>query len=315
MTANEGARIVCLGEALVDFVCERPVGSLGEANAFVPRQGGSLANIAVAAARFSDRVEMIGGAGDDEWGRWLRDRIASAGVGVERFALQQGCATSHAFVAVDADGEPSFAFYGDPQRPSAQAGDHLESALAGEPGVLVVGSDSLLGADERTVTMHAVALARERSWAVLCDPNLRPDRWDSDAEMVAAIAALIAGADVVKLNEGEALKLSGMASTEAAGEWLLELGPRAAIITRSEHGAIVLTPRAAMPTTVEQVQVVDATGAGDAVCGVVAAGMARWLPLEDVVPAAMKVAAGVVATWGATDGLPSQAEARALLSG
>ena len=93
------ARVVCLGEALVDFVCERPIGSLGEADFFVPRPGGSLANIAVCAARFGAPVELLGGAGDDEWGRWLRERLAAEGVGVERFVLMSGAGTSHAMVS------------------------------------------------------------------------------------------------------------------------------------------------------------------------------------------------------------------------
>ena len=88
---------------------------------------------------------MLGGAGDDEWGRWLRERIADEGVGVERFVLMPGAGTSHAFVSVDADREPSFAFYGDDDRPAAHAGDDLDPALSGDPGVLVVGSDTLLG--------------------------------------------------------------------------------------------------------------------------------------------------------------------------
>src|SRR5690606_32816492 len=98
MTTSEDRttrRVVCLGEALVDLVCEQPVEELGEAPAFVPRQGGSLANIAVCAARFGARVEMLGGAGDDEWGRWLRERIAAEGVDVGRFVLMPDGGTSH----------------------------------------------------------------------------------------------------------------------------------------------------------------------------------------------------------------------------
>ncbi len=310
---SHDARIVCLGEALVDFVCERPVSSLVEADFFVPRQGGSLANIAMAAARFSDRVELIGGVGDDQWGLWLHERITTAGVDTARFDLLRGVQTSHAFVSVDEKGEPAFAFYGDKVRPSAHAGVHLEAAITGDDGVLVVGSDTLLGEDEREVTMRAVALAREQGWAILCDPNLRPDRWNSRAEMVQTISALIAGADVVKLNESEATALSGMISAEAAGEWLMGLGPRAVVVTRGARGAFVQTQRSVMPIEGVPATVVDSTGAGDSVCGVVAAGMARWLPLDHVVTAAMKVAAGVVGVWGATEGLLPVPEARALL--
>lgn len=310
-----GARIVCLGEALVDFVCERPVTTLRAADHFVPRQGGSLANIAVAAARFSDRVEMIGGAGDDEWGRWLRDLIAAEGVSVDRFVLTPGAWTSHAFVSVSADGEPSFAFYGDADRPAAHAGRELDEALSGEPGVLVVGSDTLLGEAEREVTMGAVAMAAERGWQVLCDPNLRPNRWPGAEEMVSVICALVAGASVVKLNESEALRLSGREDVGEAAEWLRALGPRAAVVTRGAAGALVSEAGGVTAVAGAGADVVDSTGAGDSVCGVIAAGMATELPLEDAARVAMLVAAGVVAEWGATPGLPAPSEARRLLAG
>lgn len=299
---------------MVDFVCERPVGSLGQADAFVPRQGGSLANIAVAAARFGACVEMIGGAGGDEWGRWLRERIERHGVGVERFRLPAGVGTSHAFVWVDEDGEPSFAFYGDLERPGAHAAEDLTDALSGSDGVLVVGSDTLLGQIEREVTMRAVALARERGWHVLCDPNLRPDRWDSGDEMVRVITDLVKASTVVKLNDEEARELSGCFDPVAAGEWLRGLGPDAVVITRGADGALIVTAEGTEEVPGVTAELVDATGAGDCVAGVVAAGLVADLGLITVVGAAMAAAAGVVSAWGATEGLPDAESACALLS-
>ena len=175
----------------------------------MPRPGGSLPNIAVGAARYGAPVEMLGGAGDDEWGRWLRERLAAEGVGIDRFVLMPGAGTSHAFVSVDAHREPTFAFYGDDERPAAHATGDLDPALAGEPGVLVVGSDTLLGVAERDVTMRAAELGRERGWQVMCDPNVRPRRWVDADEMVQVIRALVAAATVVKLNESEVLALTG----------------------------------------------------------------------------------------------------------
>lgn len=312
-----GRRVVCLGEALVDFVCERPVSSLAAAEAFVPRLGGSLANIAVCAARFGPRVEMLGGAGDDEWGRWLRERIGAEGIGVERFVLMAGAGTSHAFVSVNAEREPSFAFYGDLERPAAHAGDDLEPALAGEPGVLVVGSDTLLGEAEREVTLRAAALARERGWTVLCDPNLRPNRWPDEATMLAVIRELVAAADVVKCNEGEVRALGGADAAEAAARALLGRGPRAVVVTRGGHGALVVSANRVEAVKGVEVEAVDATGGGDSVAGVVAAGLAAGFDparLAPVVAVAMQVAARVVATWGATEGLPPADEASAMLS-
>lgn len=308
--ASTQARVVCLGEALVDFVCERPVAALAEADFFVPRAGGSLANIAVCSARFGARSEMLGGAGDDEWGRWLRDRIAAAGVAVERFVLMPAAGTSHAFVAVSEDGEPSFSFYGDPERPAAHAGDDIDPALAGEPGVLVVGSDTLLGEREREVTMRAARLAREREWRVLCDPNLRPRRWADEETMLSVIRELVALADVVKCNEAEAEAFGG-------AQALFAMGPDAVVVTRGADGALVVSPEGSEAVKGVEATVVDATGAGDCVAGVVAAGLAAGAALDalfPVVEVAMRAAAGVVAVWGATDGLPTAVEARAQLS-
>lgn len=306
-------RIVCFGEALVDFVCERPVSSLGEADFFVPRLGGSLANIAVAAARFGGEVEMLGGAGDDEWGRWLRDRVAAEGVGVGDFVLVDGMSTSHAFVSVSEDAEPSFAFYGDVERAAEQSGDHVDPALRGDPGVLVVGSDTLLGDGERAVTTQAAELARKRGWEVLCDPNLRPNRWDTREEMIEVISGLVSTASVVKLNEDEALALTGSNDVEKAGAALLSVGASSVVITRGADGALIFEGDAVERVAGSAAEVVDATGAGDSVAGVIAAGLARGLPLTGVVGAAMEAAAEVVAVWGATAGLPDAAKARALL--
>ncbi len=310
-------RVVCLGEALVDFVCERPVAGLGEAASFVPRPGGSLPNIAVGAARFGARVEMLGGAGDDEWGRWLRERIVAEGIDVGRFVLMPGAGTSHAFVSVDARGEPSFAFYGDPERPAAHAGDDLDPALSGDPGVLVVGSDTLLGEAEREVTMRAAAIARDRGWQVLCDPNVRPKRWADSDEMVRVIRELVAAAGVVKLNEAEARALTGAADAETAGRALCGVGPEVVVVTRGAHGALVVSAGRSEAVTGIDAAVVDATGAGDCVAGVIAAALAAGVApseLAAAVEVAMSAAAGVVAVWGATAGLPPATEARARLS-
>src|SRR3712207_2891942 len=63
-------RTLCLGEALVDLVCERPVSGLAQADAFVPHFGGATANVCVTAARLGGDVALAGGAGDDGWGHW-----------------------------------------------------------------------------------------------------------------------------------------------------------------------------------------------------------------------------------------------------
>src|SRR5439155_23685855 len=114
-------RTLCLGEALVDLVCERPVAGVADAGAFVPHPGGAAANVCVVAARHGGRVALAGGAGDDAWGRWLRERLRAEGVDLDWFALVDGAPTAVAFVTVDAAGEPGYLVYGAGMHAAVQA--------------------------------------------------------------------------------------------------------------------------------------------------------------------------------------------------
>ncbi len=307
--------MVCLGEALVDLVCERPAAGPGAAEAFVPRPGGSLANIAAAAARFGADVELLGTIGGDEWEGWIRRHLDAENIAHTRLLAVEGAATSLAFVTVSVEREPSYAFHGDERRADGAADLDLEAALAGE-GVLVVGSDTLVGTVEREVTMRAVQLARARGWGVLADPNLRPNRWASEAEMLARIGAMVDLATVVKCNADEALALTGAIDPIAAARALA--GGGAAIVTRGADGAIWASPESLQEVAAPAAsELVDATGAGDSVAGVMAAALALGLDPDQLgaaLPVAMETAARVVASWGATEGLPAAEHGRASLA-
>jgi sugar/nucleoside kinase (ribokinase family) len=105
------SRVLCLGEALVDLICDRPIDDLAEAERFVPRFGGVVANVAVVAARTGARVALAGGAGDDSWGEWLHDRLEDEGVDLSLFRLVGGAQTQIAITYIGNDAEPRYEVY------------------------------------------------------------------------------------------------------------------------------------------------------------------------------------------------------------
>ena len=315
-----GGRVVCLGEALVDIVAEQPVAELAAARSFAPRFGGSIANIAVGAARFGADTAMVGGSGRDPWGKWLRDTLREQGVDTTRFPLVDGAPATHTFVAVSEHGEPDYAFYGSEGREQCivASGARLDELFPPAPaGVLVFGSDTLNGHGEREVTLDARARALESGWLVLFDPNLRPVRWRDHEQMLAVVRAALEGVTVVKANLDEALQLSGADEPVAAARAIVAAGSRAVVVTMGADGLLIVVgeqePVVVPPASA---QVVDATGAGDSVAGVLAAALARAGD-HAVVPVAAELAtrtaARVTEAYGALDGLPPSAEARAQL--
>ena len=106
-------RTLCLGDALVDMVGERPGRELIEIDRFSPHFGGAAANVALVAAKAGAQIALAGGAGDDVWGRWLVQRLRDARVDVSLFELQAGTQTPLAFVTVDAEAEPEYHMHGE----------------------------------------------------------------------------------------------------------------------------------------------------------------------------------------------------------
>ncbi len=298
-------RIVCLGEALVDLVCERPATGPADVDAFVPHFGGALANVAVQAARRGAEVAICGGVGDDPWGRWLAERLRAAGVDTTDFVLDPGDRTPLALVTVDDSGEPSYAIYGSTTGLGlVPAADRIKPAIE-KAGIVLLSTNTLLGEAERRLTMGARAQTLAEHKKLVVDANLRLHRWDDHDELRRESLALLEGAFLAKMNATEAEFLTGIADPVAAAEALRADVAKNVVITAGERGAI-LRGEGGIAREVPGIPVVvrNAAGAGDAVTGVLLAHLASsggYAPsLNVALPDAMATAAAVVQQWGAT---------------
>jgi fructokinase len=297
---------LCLGEALVDLIGEEWVDAMSEIPSFRPHVGGTVANVAVAAARAGSPIALVGGAGEDDWGRWLADRLATEGVDLSRFVLVPGVNTQLALVAVGRDGEPSYELYGEPMESLVHAlGDCIEETVAGAGGLLIT-SNTLSGERERAVTLRARELALARGCPVVFDCNLRLHRWSSEADAATRANTCVPGAVLVRANQAEAELMTGESDPERAARALSEAGAQLVVITLGAAGAILRGARRADVDAVPGV-VRSTMGAGDTFTGVLLARLVLGgFDLSSVaVAAAMKEAAAAAARacehWGALD--------------
>lgn len=267
--------ILCLGEGLVDLICERPVRSLADADSFSPHFGGALANVAVAAARAGAEVGLAGAAGDDDWGRWLAGRLEREGVDLRYFELLEGELTPVAFATFGEEGDPSFQIYGDAVRIAVESvRPRLDEALAAADA-LVFSSTTLATPAEREVTLRARELALARGARVCFDPNIRPNRWNGDAAAAAAASReLVEGTYLLRANRDEAMALAGVDDPREAASRIAEMGAELIVVTLGEEGAVIRGACEAEAPAVE-VEVVSTLGAGDAFMGTLVAGLAE----------------------------------------
>jgi fructokinase len=297
-------RTLCLGEALVDLICERHVTSLAEADAFVPHAGGAVANVAVVAARAGAPVALAGGAGADGWGEWLRAKLAGHGVDLSLFELVPGAPTPLAIVTVDDSGEPSYQIYGDSIATLVHALDYRLDAAVRDSAALFISSNTLVGAEERQLTMRAREVALEHDRHVIFDPNFRLHRWASRADAQASANACVPGALLVRTNHAEATLMTGEENPERAATALLKAGARLVLVTFGPEGAMLRGElRADVPGVHANVR--STIGAGDVLTGTLLARLSQTNFYPPVVAAALRDAMAEAAKacerWGAVE--------------
>ena len=295
--------ILCLGEGLVDLICERPVRRLTDADSFAPHCGGALANVAVAARRAGADAGLAGAAGDDEWGHWLAAKLEREGVELRFFELIEGEQTPIAFASFDESREPSFQIYGDAIRAAVESmAPRVEEAI-GAASALVHGSTTLATPSEREVTLRARELALERGARVCFDPNIRPNRWGGEGAAAArASRGLIESSFLVRANREEATAIAGIDDPRAAADAIVAMGATLAVVTLAGDGALIRGAcEAELPAPA--VEIVNTLGAGDAFMGTLVAGISArgWDPSRagEALGPALDAAAAACERWGA----------------
>lgn len=291
-----------MGEAIVDLVCERNLSPEESPESFVPHPGGALANVAVWVSRSGGETALLGGVGDDRWGKWLTGELEREGVATQWVASVEGADTPVGIVLFDEAGEPGFQIYGEHIAPTTLASQvHLENAVAAAAGV-VIGSNTMVGPVEREVTRQAVEVAHKQGVPVLFDPNYRPNRWTEEALAADYCRELAGNSAVLKCNRVEATMISGEDDPLDAARALATFGPRLVVVTDG-RGPVRTAGAAEAEFTPPRAEVISPLGAGDAFMGALAAGLAgldwEFERVAEILPAAAAAGSAACAHWGA----------------
>ena len=258
--------LVALGEVLIDFT-QAGFSANGQV-LFERNAGGAPANVAVQAARLGMSAQFVGKVGADMHGGFLGRSLQERGVDVSSVVQDPEAFTTLAFVEVDPrTAERSFSFARKLGADTRLSPAEVPERVIRDCYVLHVGSLSLTDEPARTATLHAVSVARQAGVLVSYDPNYRASLWPSEHEAVEQMSALLSRADLVKINEDEALLLCGTGNPEAASQYILDQGAVLAAVTLGSQGAFVATRVESVLVPTCPCQPRDATGAGDSFWG------------------------------------------------
>lgn len=301
-------RVLCAGEINVDLVLqgytEFPVpGKEVLVRDFAMVLGSATAIMAMGLARLGTPVAFVGRVGDDVWGRYCLEDMASRGIDVSR-VLRGGGLKTGVTVSITHPGDRALVTYLGAIAALVGA-DVTDAAMAGLHHLHV---SSFFFQDGLRPDLPALfARARRAGLTTSLDTGFDPaERWDG------GLRETLRETDLFFPNEVELAALAGTADPEA-GLRRLENGRTRVVAKLGPKGAMALEGGRVVHVPAYPVEAIDTTGAGDSFN---AGFLHRWLEGAPLVGCLrLGAACGALSTrgLGGTAAQPTLAEADALV--
>lgn len=257
--------LLCVGETLVDFISTERTASLTDANQFTRYLGGSPANIAVTLARLGGRAAVASRVGAGAFGQFLRRELEARHVSTEFLRHDPDYRTTVVFVT-RSQGTPDFeVFYGadGELRP-----EDVPTAAIERAKIIHTSTFALSRNPCRSTISGVLRQAASLGKVVSLDPNYNPQIWPDLAAARSVLTDLYAFVTITKPSLDDAARLFGPGSTpEEYVRQFHGLGPRTVVLTMGKHGTLLSHDDRVTHIPAQLVDVVDATGAGDAFWG------------------------------------------------
>ncbi len=273
--------ILCFGEILWDTFGDEKVA------------GGAPMNVARHLVQQNANVLFASRIGMDASGQGLDEFLKNNGLYSDIIQHDAKLPTCEVTVQLDEMGQATYII------PEPVSWDNIqtEAALttaAMEASAIIYGS---LACREPATSDTLLNLLEETKAMKIFDVNLRPPHYT-----LSTIETLVAGADVVKMNEDEAALLIGGSNSslkENIIEFQKKYHPKTICVTRGENGAMAWHDYEFYEFPGCKVDVVDTVGAGDSFLATFVNGLLNGLPMQDILERSCRVGAFVAGKRGA----------------
>ncbi len=299
--------IVCLGIVVADLL-GGPVRKLPERGRLelVDKMGlfsgGCAVNTATALARLGLPVAVIGKVGDDPLGEFLVNALADQNVNTSAIQQDADAGTSATMVMVDPDGERRFLHYIGAN--ACLTTDDVELSMIDQAAILHIGGCFVMPGLDGEPTLSLLRYARQAGVTTFLDTA-----WDVQDRWLNLIGPYLPYIDYMVPSLSEARAITGRDNPVEIAYSLIEMGAGTVAIKMGADGCLVMGGDS-LPHhfPAYEVNVVDATGAGDAFAAGFIAGVYMEWPIDQTAGLANALGALCVTAMGAQGGLGSLEE-------
>ncbi|MCL4505795.1 MAG: carbohydrate kinase family protein [Chloroflexi bacterium] len=280
--------VLVIGAANLDIkghMLGEPVAGSSTQAAIKTSVGGVARNIAENLVRLGVPVTLLTAVGDDYAGEDILNNAVDVGIDVSRALIIENAATGTYMGAISRDGNLFFGM--DDLRVLRHiTRDYLRLNRDAFRECEMVALDMNLSDDAMLTAFH---LAREYGKRICVDPTSvdRAIRLRQHLPLLDLITPNITEAQAIL----DCQPINTSADALTAARQLVSLGVGAAVITQAELGACYATPDETGQFPAVKVEIVDSTGAGDALTATVIFGMLQGIELDESLQLGLRAAA------------------------
>lgn len=256
--------LLSVGELLVDIIGTDIQESILHTATFERFQGGSPANMAANMARLGMSTALVSCVGNDNLGIFLKDEVAKTGIDISHIAIDEKQPTSIVIVS-RTQGTPDFIAYRTADRMIQS--HHIPDSLLLESSIFHTTCFALSQEPAQSAIVDAAKRANNLGCRVSLDANYAIQIWPDRKQAWETISAYCSHNGLVKLSEDDAERIYGYKVLE---EQVIKdfhaMGADLVCFTKGADGSTISYEKGSKQIylDVKPIEVIDATGAGDA---------------------------------------------------
>lgn len=307
-----GPDVLCGGILVADLFVP-PLAHLPEAGElvatgdFLVDTGGCAANVATCLAKLGVSTGVAGKVGNDLFGDFILRDLSQKGVDEAGISRSSKHGTSKT-VILPVKGEDRRYVHTFGANIDFHADDFDRAAIS-RCKVFYVGGFLILPELSQSGLRDVFKLAKENGAKTVLDVVVPAGA----TVTLDALADVLPWVDCFLPNDEEALHLTGERDPHTQAQRFLDGGCSTVVITMGSHGSLLMDAQHRIEASTFNVDVVDASGSGDAFAGGFIAGLLEGWPMEHTLRFASAMGASACTALGCNAGLFNRAQADAFL--
>lgn len=263
-TSNQKIDILCVGEALIDFIGHQIDVRIDSTRDYHRYLGGSPTNVAMNIARLGLNSAMIATVGDDGFGAYILERLSKGGVNTSYIKQIKEKPTSVIFIS-RTQSTPDFIPFREAD--SYISEDQIPIHILKNTKIFHTTCFALSKEPAQSAILKMAKKAFDLGCKLSIDINYAQEIWEDNQEALQVIKAYCKFNPYVKISEDDMMRLFGQNLDHSqmfdffhkngVDTVCLTLGSKGVILSQKNEGLIQL------PAIKVEV-ISDATGAGDA---------------------------------------------------